>query len=80
MKETRILGINMLNKSIDTIEVRQILTQGNPLVRSSEGLVEATNNPEGFMMVKLKGDSQELDKVESKIKEIKDLNVERLSL
>jgi hypothetical protein len=80
MKETRILSINMLNKSIDTIEVRQILTQGNPLVRSSEGLVESTNSKEGFMMVKLKGDSQEIDKVENKIKEIKDLNVERLSL
>jgi hypothetical protein len=80
MKETRILSINMLNKSIDTIEVRQILTQCNPLVRSSEGLVESTNSKEGFMMVKLKGDSQEIDKVENKIKEIKDLNVERLSL
>ena len=80
MKETRILSINMLHKAVDTTEVRQILSQCDRSVRANEGLLEQSDDPEGLMMISLKGETQEIDKVEERIKKIKDLSIERLSL
>jgi hypothetical protein len=79
MKETRILGINMHNKNIDIVTIRQILSQCDSSVRVSEGLMEVSDNLEGYMMVKLKGDISEIDKVERKLKEINGTSVEETS-
>lgn len=80
MKETRIIGINMQNKNIESREVRQILSQCDPMVRTSEGLMEVTGDQEGYMMIRLMGDALEIDKIENKIKAIKGSSVEILSL
>jgi hypothetical protein len=80
MKETRVIGINMLDKKSDSIAVRQILSECDPSVRTSEGLVEVTNDHEGFMMIRLKGDALEMDKIENKISSVTGSNVERLSM
>jgi len=80
MKETRILEISMQDKNADSIMIRQILSQSDKNVRTNEGLVEATKNQSGYMMIRLNGDPQEIDKIEYKIKSIKGASVDRLSL
>lgn len=81
MKEKRILGINITNRTKKAHKVQEILTEYGCYIKTRIGLHEVTEefcSTEGIIILELFGDIEKQKEMEKKFREIEGIEVEKM--
>lgn len=82
MAKRRVMGIMVTNRVENASQVQHVLTEFGCNVKTRIGLHEVTENicaPGGLILLELFGDDKALGEMESKLKDIKGLQVQTMS-
>lgn len=82
MAKRRVMGIMVTNRVENASQVQKVLTECGCNVKTRIGLHEVTENicaPGGLILLELFGDDKALGEMESKLKDIKGLQVQTMS-
>jgi hypothetical protein len=81
MKEIRILGINVTQRTKEAHKIQETLTKYGCSIRTRIGLHDVKDNycsPSGLILLELYGDIEECNKLENELHNIEGLDVQKI--
>jgi uncharacterized protein with ATP-grasp and redox domains len=82
MKQIKILGINVLDRIKEANRTQQVLSNFSSIIETRLGFHELNaevSSRKAFMLIKLKGNPDEWDKLESRLNEIGGIEVKTMN-
>jgi len=82
MKELRILGVLVTNRTQNSITVQHILTKFGCSIKTRLGLHEVTSDPytnHGLILLELTGDKAEWEKLEAELLKVEGVITKKIS-
>lgn len=79
--ETRILGIQVKDRQNDAAQLQQVLTNYGCFIKTRLGLHEMSSDncsSKGLIILELMGSSEDMQKVEDKVKALKGIEVQKM--